>query len=217
MPPSDRHRKPLWVRTSSRAAALFGVRFYNMLYGERSLLGALPRVEPPRTLQVREATARDLEQMGSELHPAQAEACRIAAGQDSRCVIALDGNEIAGYSWFNTCDIYLLSWRMQTLPAEGGYTYNSFVRPEHRGQKVFQCLTQAVYSRLAQEGFRFCCNLVDRDNTPSIAARRRLGAVFHPAPILKLPGLDPIPLRALPFGSTTQDSQNASKVRSRSR
>jgi hypothetical protein len=68
-------------------------------------------------------------------------------------------------------------------------------------------LTEAVYCRLAKEGFRFCCNLVDRDNAPSIAARRRLGAVFHPAPILKLPGLNPLPLRALPFGVTNEDGQ----------
>jgi ribosomal protein S18 acetylase RimI-like enzyme len=217
MPTPDLHHKALWVRTGSRAAALFGVRFYNMLYGERSLLGALQRVEPPRTLQVREATARDLERMDSELDPAQAEACRIAAAQQSRCVIALDGKQIAGYSWVNTHDIHLLSWRMQALPSEGSYTYNSFVRPEHRGQKIFQCLTEGVYSRLAQEGFRFCCNLVDRDNAPSIAARRRLGAVFHPAPILKLPGLDPFPLQAVPFGATTEDSQVVPKHRYHSR
>ena len=207
MATSGRHRKPLWVRVSSRAAALFGVHFYNMLYGERSLLCALQQVEPPPTIHIREAKDRDLERLGSELNPAQAEACRMAAAQQSRCLIALDGKRLAGYSWFNTQDIHLLSWRMLPLPAEGGYTYNSFVLPEYRGQKIFQCLTEAVYSRLAREGFRFCCNLVDRDNAPSIAARRRLGAVFCPAPILKLPGLDPFPLQALPFGSTTKDDQ----------
>jgi hypothetical protein len=92
---------------------------------------------------------------------------------------------------------------VQSLPPGGGYTYNSFVRPEFRGQRIFQCLTEAVYSKLEREGFQFCCNLVDRDNSPSIAARERLGAQFHAAPILKLPGLDPLPIRRLPFGSTS--------------
>ena len=210
-------RRPLWIRASSRVAALFGVRFYNMLYGERSLLETLEHVEPSSDLMIREATAGDLELLSSVLDPEQAESCRTAADQQSRCLVALHGQEIAGYSWLNTRDVFLLSWRVQRLPPEGGYTYNSFVRPEFRGQKIFQCLTEAVYSQLEQEGFQFCCNLVDKDNAPSIAARGRLGAQFHAAPILKLPGLDPLPLRRLPFGSTSGDAHAARQGTSPSR
>ena len=210
-------RRPLWIRSSSRVAALFGVRFYNMLYGERSLLDTLLNVEPPSDLVIREATAGDLELLSAALEPAQAESCRIAAAQRSRCFIALHGREIAGYSWLNTNDVFLLSWKVETLPPQGAYTYNSFVRPEFRGQKIFQCLTEAVYSKLEQEGFQFCCNLVDKNNKPSIAARQRLGAQFHAAPILKLPGLDPLPLRKLTFGSTSGSAHASRRNTSPSR
>ncbi len=206
MPASARDHKPLWIRATSRTAGLFGVRFYNMLYGERSLGDAIHQVEPPAGLVIRRATSGDRELLESNLTPAQAKSCRIAAAQQSRCIVAMNGQEIAGYSWLNTRDIYLLSWRLQKLPPDGGYTYNSFVRPEYRGQKIFQRLTGAVYSELAREGFQFCCNLVDRNNAPSVAARRRLGALFHAAPILKLPGLDPFPLRRLPFRVTARES-----------
>jgi len=102
----------------------------------------------------------------------------------------------------------MLRSRVHALPPEGAYTYNSWVRPEYRGQKIFQCLTRTVYSELKKESFEFCCNLVDRSNAPSVAARRRLGAQFHAAPILELPGLNPLPLRRLPFGVSVGASQS---------
>ncbi len=206
MTATTRDSRPLWVRVISHTAGLFGVRFYNMLYGERSLLEPTKRVEPPPGLGVRRATSGDFELLASKLAPPQAESCRIAAAQQSRCLVALVGKQFAGYSWLNTEDIYLLSWRVQALPSAGGYTYNSFVQPEFRGQKIFQCLTEAAYTELQQAGFEFCCNLVDRDNAPSVAARRRLGAQFRAAPILKLPGLNPVPLWRFPFGVSASES-----------
>ncbi len=203
-----RNRRPLWVRVASRTASLFGVRFFNMLYGERSLADAIQHVEPSPGLGIRLATPRDLELLQSELSEDQASSCRIAAAQQSRCFTAFAGEDIAGYSWFNTRMIYMLRWKVQALPPEGAYTYNSYVRPEFRGQKIFQRLTEAVYSELEKEGFEFCCNLVDRNNTPSVAARRRLGTQFHAAPFLKLPGMNLLPLRRLPFGVTVPESQS---------
>lgn len=208
MPASARYRKPLWVRAASRTAGLFGVRFYNMLYGECSLVGEIRQVDPPPGLEIQPTRPRDVELLLSKLSQAQADWCRIAAGLESRCFVALDGQEIAGFSWFNTQYIYMLRSRVHALPPEGAYTYNSWVRPEYRGQKIFQCLTRTVYSELKKESFEFCCNLVDRSNAPSVAARRRLGAQFHAAPILELPGLNPLPLRRLPFGVSVGASQS---------
>jgi len=48
-----------------------------------------------------------------------------------------------------------------------------------------------VYTELRERGYGFAGNLVDRANAPSIAARRKLGAHFQRARILKLPGLRP--------------------------
>lgn len=208
MPAPARYRKPLWVRVASRTAGVFGVRFYNMLYGECSLVDAVRQVGPPPGLEIRPTPPEDLESLQSKLSQTQADWCRIALGHGSRCFTALDGQEIAGFSWLNTQFIYMLRSRVRALPPEGAYTYSSWVRPEYRGQKIFQCLTEAVYSELRKEGFEFCCNLVDRHNAPSVAARRRLGAQFRASPILKLPGLNPLPLRRFPFGVSAGESQS---------
>ena len=118
MASTARNGRPAWVRVSSRTAGLVGVRFYNMLYGERSLVDPRPRVEPPPGLSIRWAGDRDLERMALELAPRQVESCRLAVTQQSRCLLASIGDEIAGYCWLNTEDIYLLRWKVQALPAE---------------------------------------------------------------------------------------------------
>ena len=113
MTATTRDRRPLWVRVTSRTAGRFGLRFYNMLYGERSLVEPVQHVEPPPDLEIRRATARELELVASKLDPPQAESCRIAAAQQSRCLLAMVGQDLAGYSWLNTDDIYLLQPRGQ--------------------------------------------------------------------------------------------------------
>jgi GNAT superfamily N-acetyltransferase len=182
-------------------AGAFGVRYYATLYGEKRLIGPVERIDAPAALDVRPAAEGELVHLTGLLGPKERRLSLRARAEGSECLIAWHEGAVAGYSWINRRVIVFVGDRLASLPPEGAYTFFSFVWPGYRGQKVFQVLTEAVYRRLQQEGFQFCCNMVDRDNAGSIGARAKFGVVYRPAPVLKLPGLRPFVLgRGLPFG-----------------
>lgn len=187
-------------RLAGGLAGLFGVRYYTMLYSEKSLVGEVEHIEAPDALEVRPASAEDLEVIFARQSGSEEELGRRILELGGECLIAWRQEEMAGYSWIHRDRVLLLGDPLTALPPEGGYTFNSWVWPEFRGRKVFQVLTEHVYRTLKAEGLTFCCNLVDRNNGGSIGARSKFHVAVRPAPILKLPGLDPFPLkRRLPW------------------
>ena len=176
----------------SRLAALFGVHFYDMLYGEKDLNLAIPEVESRIDVRIAEAAEDDVEELAALLDANGQRHLRRAVQLGGRCFVARCGGRIAGCSWVNAHVIDLVGMTVARLPDDVAYTYNSCVFPEFRGNRVFQCLTRAVYTDVKEKGGRFVCNLVDRRNAASIAARTRLGAQFQNARVLKLPGLRPL-------------------------
>jgi hypothetical protein len=172
-----------------------------MLYSEKSLMGGVEHIQAPDPLEVCTATSAELETIIAGQSPEEAGISRSLLAGGSECLIAWRGEAMAGYSWVDRQQVVLLGNRVSDLPEEGAYTFNSYVWPDFRGRKVFQVLTESVYRLLAEEGFSFCCNLVDRNNAGSIGARKKFSVVTQPAPILKLPGLDPRPVNGpLPWG-----------------
>lgn len=191
-------QKPLIQRLASRGLALCGVRFYNLLYGERSLLEPIPIIVTPPGVRVGRASQMELDQLIRRTPSEQDEPCRKAREIGSECWIAWHHDRVAGYSWVDRKEVNLLGWRLFELPDSGAYTYNSFVWPEHRGRRIFQRLTEVIYRQLQAEGFSFSCNLVDRSNVASIGARRRFAVVYQPAPVVKIPGKGPFLLGRSP-------------------
>jgi ribosomal protein S18 acetylase RimI-like enzyme len=199
-------------RLAGRLAGLFGVRYYTMLYSEKSLVGAIEHIEAPDAFEVRPASAGDLEAIFARQSEVEAELGRRILESGGECLIAWRQKEMAGYSWIHRDRVLLLGDPVTDLPPEGGYTFNSWVWPEFRGRKVFQVLTEHVYRTLKAEGLAFCCNLVDRNNGGSIGARRKFNVAIRPAPILKLPGLDPFPLkRPLPWNLSRAATSDPSR------
>lgn len=184
--------KPLLQRVASRLAGFFGIRFYDLYYVEKSLLTEIETVDSPIELIVREATAQELEAIIEKLGPKTRKNFRNAGAIGSTCFIALHKGNIAGYTWINRRHIDLVGQIAAKLPAEGSYSYNSYVFPEYRGKRVFQSMIRLVYLKMQQENRKFTANLVDKDNLPSIAARERFGATFQNARFLKLPGFRPL-------------------------
>jgi len=192
MSPSDAGAvKPRWQRLASRVAGSVGVRYYTMLYGEKSLVGEIEQIEARLALDVRPATADEQAELIETLRPVERRLAGRAVEQGGECLIAWHEDEATGYSWINREVITLVGGVLIGLPPEGAYTFNSFVWPAYRKQKIFQALTGAVYTRLKSEGYRFCCNMVDGNNDGSIGARAKYGVAYQPAPTLKLPGLRP--------------------------
>jgi ribosomal protein S18 acetylase RimI-like enzyme len=199
-------------RLAGRLAGLFGVHYYTMLYSEKSLVGEIEHIEAPDALEVRPASADDLEAIFARQTEEEERLGRRIHESGGQCLIAWWQDEMAGYSWLHRDRVLLLGDPLRRLPPEGGYTFNSWVWPEFRGRKVFQVLTEHVYRTLKAEGLAFCCNLVDRNNGGSIGARRKFNVAVRPAPILKLPGLDPFPLeRRLPWNLSRPGTSDPSR------
>jgi hypothetical protein len=184
--------KPLIQRIASRAAGIFGIRFYNLFYAEKSLRTEIEPVASPIELMVREAGDQDLAAIIDRLGPKIRDNFKSATAIGSTCFVALNEGRIAGYTWINRKNIDLVGHIVAQLPNGGAYNYNSFVFPEFRGKRVFQSMIHLVYTKMKQENCLFAANLVGQDNPPSIAARKRFGVIFQNARFLKLPGFKPL-------------------------
>jgi hypothetical protein len=117
-------QKPLIQRIVSRTAALFGVRFYNLLYGEKSLLEKIETVIPAPEVRVDPARNEDIDNLLRQLSPEQERYCSAAREIGSECWIAWHDEQIVGYSWLNRQQVNLLGWQLFKLPDSGAYTYN---------------------------------------------------------------------------------------------
>jgi ribosomal protein S18 acetylase RimI-like enzyme len=203
MSPRDEYRRKTALRRFlSDFLARLGIHFYDMYYGEIDLGRPLVEVEPSLEFEIGKASREDLPEILQVLNPERKRSFQHSIDIGSSCIVARYRGRIAGYSWCQQRVIDLAGLTVRELPAKVGYTYNSFVLPEFRGKKLFQRLTLAVYRDFREQGFSFVGNLVDRANTPSIAARQRLGVTFQSARFLKLPGLAPMELgKAIVIGA----------------
>lgn len=82
------------------------------------------------------------------------------------------------------------------LPPGTLFIHNGFVFPRHRGREVLLQLLAEFWPRGRAAGLHSALRVVDRANAPALAAVPRPGVRFRSAPILKLPGLDPLLLGA---------------------
>lgn len=187
--------KPLPLkRILSRTAGFFGVRYFDLYYGEKDLRGEIEAVASPIDLEVRRATDADLEYIIGRLGPGTKRNFDFAKTIGSVPWVAVHDNKIAGYSWSNREMVDLVGMCVARLPEEGSYNYNSLVFEEFRGKKVFQSLMGAVYREMKAAGCTFTANLVAKGNKASVAARRRFGVEFQGVRFVKLPFADPIPI-----------------------
>lgn len=184
--------KPLIQRIASRAAGIFGVRFYNLFYAEKNLQAEIEPVAASIELTIRQAGKEDLAAIVDRLGPKIRDNFKSASAIGSTCLVALSEGRIAGYTWINLKNIDLVGHIVAQLPPGGAYNYNSFVFPEFRGKRVFQSMIYLVYTEMKEKNCRFTANLVGQDNAPSIAARQRFGVLFQNARFLILPGTKPL-------------------------
>ena len=184
--------KPLIQRIASRAVGIFGVRFYNLFYGEKNLQAEIEPVAASIELTIREAGKEDLAAIVDIRGPKIRDNFKNATAIGSTCFVALSEGRIAGHTWINLKNIDLVGHIVAQLPPGGAYSYNSFVFPEFRGKRVFQSMKHLVYTEMKQKNCTFAANLVGQDNAPAIAASKRFGVVFQNARFLKLPGFKPL-------------------------
>jgi len=187
-------KKPALKRILSRTAGLFGVRYFDLFYGEKDLRAGVETVSSPIDLDVRRADEKDLDCIIGRLGPGTRKNFDFAKSIGSVPYVAVHDEKIAGYSWANREVVDLVGMCVARLPKEGSYNYNSLVFEEFRGKKVFQSLMGAVYREMKEAGCAFTANLVAKENQASVAARRRFGVKFQGVRFIKLPFADPIPI-----------------------
>lgn len=182
----------------SRALASCGFAFYDMCFGEAGLEHTLEPGCLTRSLTFPVARSQDLERIRNLRGPRMADRILCNERLASRCHVAMSEGEVAGYAWSNTRVFEFLGQSLWDLPPGTMCIHDVFVFPQHRGNRVFQNLLADIFrsGRIQRRHKAFC--VVDRSNAPAIAAFQHLGMHFRRAPILKLPGLNPIQLGAKP-------------------
>lgn len=176
-------------RVLGPVATRFGVRFFDVFYGERRIEDVPAVVQPPIALEVRGAQPADVEPMLARIAAAEARRIRQALLLDSEvCLVATSAGADAGFICANLAHVDLAGLPICALPAGGAYVHNTHVLPEFRGQKVMQVMARALHVTLAARGCTFTCRLIDRENVASLVGTERSGIRFRWAPIVKLPG-----------------------------
>ena len=185
-------KRPAWQVVASRIARFFGVRFYDLYYGERKLLPLLEPVIPSPPTEVREATDEDLNAIIRRIGGKAQKEFDHNIAIDSTCYVALHEDTIMGYIWVNQQIIDLVGMYLTKLPARHSFSHNAFIFPEYRRKKIYQYLRHTVCSEMYESGCLSIACLVDKANTWTIEALKHEGIKFHNAAVLKLPGLKPI-------------------------
>ena len=184
--------RPAWKVVAGRTARLFGIRFFDLYYGQRDLSAKAEPVVPSLAVEIRLAAKGDLQRIPRPVGiERQMEFDRNRAFGSS-CYIAVHEGKVAGYLWVNKKIINMEGMDLANLPAKHAFTHNAYVFREYRNRKIYQFLRRAICHEMYQSGCRVISCLVDKANTRSIEILRQEGIEFQNAGVLKLPGFKPI-------------------------
>ncbi len=186
--PMPLNRNTAVYRIAAKISHAFGVRYHDSLYGEKNLLSELPVVTSSLALDIRKAVEREIRDVALLQGGDTLSRFEFAVATGSSCYIAWVDGEPAGYSWTNNRVMMMDRHKAADVPPSGSFHFNSFIFPQFRGNKIFQCLIYHVYMDLKAQGCKFAGNFVDLENTASIKVRQNFGALFQPAKMIKLPG-----------------------------
>lgn len=101
---------------------------------------------------------------------------RDAFARGGVCLGAVHAGRLIAYTWLAYADTQYTKRVWIRFDGAFRYSYKSFVRPEHRGQRIVQALHALADHPLLRCGRRRALNLVDLDNHASFAALRRAGS-----------------------------------------
>lgn len=134
--------------------------------------------EPRAPVEVVELTAADVEAYLSFRRGATAASFHERLGRGARCHAALRDGRIASVTWTSTGSgrIEFLDRAFSLAPDEV-YLFDSFTRPEHRGQRLQAALCARVLAGFRAAGYRVAITMIAPENRPNIRSRMRSGFV----------------------------------------
>ncbi|MFC1883297.1 GNAT family N-acetyltransferase [Thermodesulfobacteriota bacterium] len=192
------HKKPVTQVIASRMVGFFGVRFFNLLYGQKDLLSHTESNSLTDYTHVRLANREDLDKIVALMGKEIKKRFERNLALESVCYVAECEGAIAGYLWTNRDVMSLLGMCLRELSENKIFLHDVFVFPEQRRKKIFHDLLHFIYNDMKNEGFHIVSCLVGKDNGPSITGFKKIGVKFGKAPVLKLPGIRPFVLGRLP-------------------
>jgi len=182
--------------TSSRKLAgsvleRFGVWIWRLYYYETDLHDHSSPTLPGIDVQIRRVPPDELSERRDELGDFGRRSRGYALARGDRCYFAECSGRLAGYSWVNFHGVSVGPYLLSPLDEQGVYSHSGFVFPEFRGKRLFQHMLAHVYRELREEGYRFACNMVARDNAASIRTREKFRVVGKRILVVRLPRREP--------------------------
>jgi hypothetical protein len=162
-------------RLLPRARRYLGMNFLHVMQHD---VGAASRAAgAPRKVECRELSEDEVLAFAAdpalELDP---QWVRGAFARGAVCLGALQNGRLLGYNWLAYGDTAYAAGVWIELDDSLRYSHKSFVRPEHRGQRIIQDLHALADRPELWRGRRASVNFVDADNFASLAALERAGA-----------------------------------------
>lgn len=128
---------------------------------------------------------------------------------ESQCVTcSYQGVQIA-FMWLNQKNFIFLGHPVHSLPQGHLCMHNVWISQPFRGRRVLQLMLLETHRRIMGKGLHTLNCVVDQADHAAIATFSRLGVQFHNAPIIKLPGLNPVFLGRNPLRKKARQLQAA--------
>jgi GNAT superfamily N-acetyltransferase len=140
---------------------------------ERSLNDNIPTVEPKRNVDVGIATSGDIKQLTMIIGKKTLQ--RRLKGKDI-CFVAKEGKRIVGYTWVVFQSLYVDETNNELKSdKQEPWSYDSFVFPKYRNQKIFQKMLEQVLLFLKGKKFKRIYGHIFYDNMPSRTSVEKMG------------------------------------------
>jgi ribosomal protein S18 acetylase RimI-like enzyme len=134
---------------------------------------------PPSGGSFRRARADDAPAFARYIGTDSEASFRARMSDDTRCYLVLTGDLIVHASWVTTSRAWTRELRRYFSPPRGeAYVYESFTRPEVRGQGAYPFALASIAQDLRADGIKRAWVGVEAGNAPSIKAVRKAG--FEP-------------------------------------
>ncbi len=92
-----------------------------------------------------------------------------------KCLLSIWENKIVGYGWIMKDEMELSQYTHIPLPEKKVYTYKGYVLKEFRGKRVIGINDMEKIRYFIKEKKEYWLTSIERKNTASIKARKRLG------------------------------------------
>ncbi len=92
-----------------------------------------------------------------------------------KCLLSIWENKIVGYGWIMKDEMELSKYTHIPLPKKKVYTYKGYVLKEFRGKRVIGINDMEKIRYFIKEKKEYWLTSIERKNTASIKARKRLG------------------------------------------